>query len=29
VILHNDSLEKACLEAEKLVEDFLEIWNNE
>lgn len=25
VILHNDSLEKACLEAEKLVEDFLEI----
>lgn len=25
VILHNDSLEKACLEAEKLIEDFLEI----
>lgn len=25
VILHNDSLDKACLEAEKLVEDFLEI----
>lgn len=25
LILHNDSLEKACLEAEKLVEDFLEI----
>lgn len=25
VILHNDSLKKACLEAEKLIEDFLEI----
>jgi guanylate kinase len=25
VILHNDSLEEACLEAEKLIEDFLEI----
>lgn len=25
VILHNDSLDRACLEAEELIEDFLEI----
>lgn len=25
VILHNDSLEEACAEAEKLVEEFLEL----